>query len=139
MVSDTAGEVIAPADAAFVEATHALLDRILDTAAHVGDEDRMLFRLAVSEVATNIVEHARSREPVEVGIVVRVSETELSAVFTDNADPALIDLENIDMPGADAESGRGLAIALATLDELTRSTAEGSTGNTWTLRRALRA
>ena len=48
------------------------------------------------------------------------------------ADPALLDLRHVEMPDEDAESGRGLAIALATLDELTH---ERDGGNTWRLRR----
>jgi serine/threonine-protein kinase RsbW len=39
------------------------------------------------------------------------------------------------MPGADAESGRGLALALAALDELRHETDDG---NVWILRRERR-
>ncbi|MDZ8275173.1 ATP-binding protein [Microbacterium aquimaris] len=123
------------ADASFVDTVHDLLDDLLARAASVGDEDQMLFRLAVGEVATNIVAHARSREPIEIDVTLTCDADRLTAVFTDNADPALIDLENVDMPDADAESGRGLAIALAALDELDRRSEHG---NTWTLRRRLR-
>lgn len=95
----------------------------------------MLFRLAVSEVATNVVEHALPREPIHVTVEVDADADAFSAVFTDTADPALIDLGAVEMPGEDAESGRGLAIALATLDELVH---ERGGGNTWRLRRRFR-
>ena len=51
------------------------------------------------------------------------------------SEPALIDLGSVSMPGSDAESGRGLAIALATLDELVHETERG---NVWRLRRLRR-
>ena len=136
MGGDVRLETHGAADGTFVDAVHSLLDELFDATDSVGDEDQMLFRLAVSEVATNIVEHAESREPIEIDFTLTCDADQLSAIFTDTADPALIDLDGVEMPGADAESGRGLAIALAALDELTRRTEEG---NTWVLRRRIRA
>ncbi len=123
------------ADADLPDRVYEALDSLWGGAAHVGDEDRTLFALAVSEVAANIVEHARSREPIRVTVVLEVDHDALSAIFTDTADPALIDLRSVSMPGEDAESGRGLALALATLDELVHETEDG---NTWRLRRDIR-
>lgn len=123
------------ADPHMVDRVHDALDRLFESAAAAGEEDRMLFRLAVSEVATNVVEHAAAREPIHVTVELDADADALSAVFTDTADPALIDLGKVSMPGEEAESGRGLAIALATLDELVHET-DG--GNTWRLRRTHR-
>ena len=120
------------ADPAFVDRVHAALDELFTRAPAAGDEDRMLFRLAVSEVATNVMEHAVAREPIHVAVELDADAEAFSAVFTDTADPALLDLRHVEMPDEDAESGRGLAIALATLDELTH---ERDGGNTWRLRR----
>ncbi|MGU3644377.1 ATP-binding protein [Microbacterium sp. C23T] len=120
------------ADDALVDRVHDALDELLRRFPDVGDEDAMLFRLAVSEVATNIAAHALAREPVRVTVELDADTDALSAVFTDTAEPALIDLGSVSMPGADAESGRGLAIALATLDELVHETERG---NIWRLRR----
>ncbi|MDZ8200887.1 ATP-binding protein [Microbacterium sp. SSW1-59] len=131
MSGDVRLEARGAAEETFVDTVHDLLDVLFERGS-VGDDDQMLFRLAVSEVATNIVEHAQSREPIEIDFALTCDAEQLWAVFTDNADPALIDLENVGMPDADAESGRGLAIALAALDELTRRTEDG---NTWILRR----
>ena len=98
-------------------------------------EDREAFALAVSEIAANIVEHASAREPIHVSLTLTMTEAMLEAVFTDTADPALIDLSAIQMPDWDAESGRGVAGALVTLDELVHETHDG---NTWRLRRIVR-
>ncbi|MHC2998471.1 hypothetical protein OB08_04045 [Microbacterium sp. HJ5] len=123
------------ADPLLVDRVHDALDELFERTPAAGEEDRMLFRLAVSEVATNVVEHAAAREPIQVTVQLDADKHGFSAVFTDTADPALIDLKSVTMPGEDAESGRGLAIALATLDELAH---ESDGGNTWRLRRAHR-
>ena len=132
MATDRGIGIEAVADGSFVDRVHDALDELFRRTPGVGDEDAMLFRLAVSEVATNVVDHALSREPVRVTVELEADATALSAVFADTAEPALIDLDNVSMPGEDAESGRGLAIALATLDELVHETEHG---NIWRLRR----
>jgi serine/threonine-protein kinase RsbW len=123
------------ADASLPDRVYDALEALWEKSPQVGDEDRTLFTLAVSEVAANIVEHAQSREPIRVRVALEVTGDAATAVFTDTADPALIDLGDVSMPDADAESGRGLALALATLDELVHET---DNGNTWRLRRNLR-
>jgi serine/threonine-protein kinase RsbW len=132
MATEPGIAIEAVADDSFIDRVHDGLDELFRRTPGVGDEDAMLFRLAVSEVATNVVAHASSREPVRVTVELDADDTALSAVFSDTAEPALIDLEGVSMPGEDAESGRGLAIALATLDELIHETEHG---NVWRLRR----
>lgn len=135
MATESTERLAGIADPLLVDRVHEALDRLFENTPAAGDEDRMLFRLAVSEVATNVVEHAAAREPIHVTVELDADADAFSAVFTDTADPALIDLGAVSMPGEDAESGRGLAIALATLDELVH---ERDGGNTWRLRRAHR-
>ena len=79
-----------------------------------------------------VIEGENRREPVEVTVALAADPEAFCAVFTDTGDPALLDLSSVEMPDELAESGRGLAIALATLDELVHETGEG---NTWRLRR----
>ena len=123
------------ADTRFIDAAQDALDRLWAGAPHVNDEDRMLFSLAVAEIAANVVQHGSAREEVIVNMVLAADEDAVMAEFTDTADPALILLDRVAMPDVEAESGRGLALALAALDELTHETASG---NTWRLRRHLR-
>lgn len=124
------------ADDDLIDAVHSALDRLWDSSPAVGEEDRTLFTLAVSEIATNIVEHARAREPITVAVELSIDEEALRAQFRDDADPAVIHLQDVSMPGEDAESGRGLALAVATLDSLEHD--GGSWGNVWRLARLLR-
>lgn len=132
MSTELSAHVAGLADAGFPGRVLDALDGLWASAPTVAAEDRELFALAVSEIATNVVTHARAREPIHIEVTLRVGEDVVEAVFADDGDPALIDLSKVDMPSWDAESGRGLALALAALDELTHETADG---NTWRLRR----
>jgi serine/threonine-protein kinase RsbW len=121
-----------PADLSLVDAVHAALESLWAAVPDVADEDRMLFALAVSEVATNVVEHAEGPAHPTISVRLEVDAEALTAVMTDDADPALIRLDQVTMAGEESESGRGLALALAALDGLVHEPAEG---NTWRLRR----
>ncbi len=99
----------------------------------VGDEDRSLFLLAVSEVTTNIVTHGGPGATLTLDVGIHAED--LRARIDDTAPPALIDWNSVSLPSEEAVSGRGLAIAVAVLDELSHEATE--TGNVWLLRRSL--
>lgn len=136
MSTERVARVECVADAELVDNVLNALDSLWSSGPPVAEEDRGLFALAVGEIAANIVAHARGREPIQVSVRLSVDPDALEAVFTDSAEPALIDLSAVTMPEWDAESGRGLALAQETLDELVHETHDG---NTWRLRRRLRA
>lgn len=129
---DAARRIHGHADMALIDAVHDALEELWLEVPGVLEEDRLLFGLAVSEVVTNVVEHAAGDATPTVVVELSVEHERLLAVLSDDAEPALIRLGDVEMPGSDAESGRGLALALATLDELRHETGEG---NTWILRR----
>ena len=56
---------------------------------------------------------------------------EVRGELGDNGQPVALDLGEVTMPGDEAESGRGLALALASLDHLTHERVDGR--NRWTL------
>lgn len=121
---------------AFVEATLDALSGLAAAAPDVSPEDLMLFQLAVSEVATNIAEHGQPPGSVRVSVTLAIEPAALSATFVDSAEPASIVLADAAMPGPEQESGRGVALALAALDEFTH---ERAGGNVWRLRRDRRS
>lgn len=86
------------------------------SAAAATDQDRFLFTLAMSEVVTNIVQHGGDGATLRVEMDVLADE--LRARIWDTAAPAMIDWESIRLPDDDAESGRGLVLALSVLNEL---------------------
>ncbi|MGW9114460.1 ATP-binding protein [Microbacterium sp. NPDC055683] len=126
--------VAGPADDALVDALLDAADRLWERAPHVTAEDRMMMSLALSEIATNIARH--SPRAVQVEADLSVDGGEVRAVLADTAPPAAIDWDAVRMPDDDAESGRGLALALRALDALEHE--PHAVGNRWTLVRALR-
>jgi serine/threonine-protein kinase RsbW len=96
--------------------------------------DRAAFELALVEVASNLVEHPPPEIPVHVTIDLALGASELRAVIVDDAPRAEIDLSQVSMPSVDAESGRGLALAVASLTEFTHDAEpDQGAGNRWTL------
>ena len=104
----------------------------LDTFWSLHDEVPSRVRLEVGiaavEIAANILEHCHAVR-VALEIVVRPHEVEVD--FTDNGDPATVDLDSTCMPDELAERGRGLALAQAVLQML--SYARDDVGNHWRL------
>ncbi|MEO3758877.1 ATP-binding protein [Mycobacterium sp. B14F4] len=92
---------------------------------------QMSMDLAVGEVAGNIIEHAAAGRSVPLRMEVSVTRGEVRATLIDGGKPARIDLTKMSLPDELAESGRGLAIALEVLDEL--SYRRDKAGNRWTL------
>lgn len=118
------------------------LDRLLDLLAVVGgdhpdidQQDLMLFSTAVIEIAGNVVEHGRPVGAVAWHLVLEVRPDVLEATLSDGGEEyAGLPEGWADLPDPWAESGRGLALAAAGLDELGFERRDGR--NTWHLVRA---
>jgi serine/threonine-protein kinase RsbW len=127
-----------PARPQSLDLLHPALDQLWDAHAQVGPRDRMRFETAVVEIFANIVSHAFRTDP-EAGevdvrrldLVLSSEQGLLEATFTDNGRPVELDLSDVTLPDADSESGRGLAMAIAALDDLTYERYDGR--NRWRL------
>ena len=113
------------------------LDRILDlvgemtSSEEVEEDAKMQFEVAVAEIGANIIEHAGRAGAVSLTLELTLTPQRLEARFTDDGCPARVDLRSVEMPDVMADRGRGLAIALAALDELEYRRRGGS--NQWRL------
>lgn len=102
---------------------------------------RVSLETAAVEILVNIVRHAfeldSAREPLPQGsrrrldVMLARTVDQVMIQFVDNGQPAELDLSAVTMPDEEAESGRGLAMALAALDELEYERVEGR--NRWRL------
>lgn len=88
----------------------------------VTDADRVRFEMALVEVVGNVVEHAFGLHPDTTGRLLTVELTlapdRIEAALADNGLPVELDLGSVTMPDEDAVSGRGLALAVAAVDEV---------------------
>lgn len=79
---------------------------------------RMHMDLAATEVAGNIVQHAAGGQSVRMSMRAEVSGKDVFVGFVDEGRPAGIDLQSVGMPSEFDEHGRGLALSVEVLDEL---------------------
>ena len=135
---DSRLELSAPATPDMVDLVHAMLEKLWAGHDDVGMTDRVRFETAVIEILGNIVEHAYELDsPAPDGPARRfdvrftVTDAELVASFGDDGIPMALDLSDVVMPDDEAESGRGLAMAIAALDDLSYDREEGR--NHWRL------
>lgn len=98
--------------------------------------DRLAFETAVMEVAANVVQHSGAGPDVLWSIRLTATDDRLAAEVTDLGLAAEVDLAQPALPDALAESGRGLALVWALVDEL-RYTRERGVNN-WRLTRLLK-
>lgn len=92
---------------------------------------RIAVATGVAEIGANIVQYAGGGRPVPVRINIEILEHQVQVVFTDDGDPATVDLEAVVTPDVLAKRGRGLALASAVLDGL--SYHRLGNRNQWTL------
>jgi serine/threonine-protein kinase RsbW len=137
--------LVVAADPDSLDTVHEALEELWATQPSVSDLDRTRFETGLIEILANIVEHSfdgaapvgdgdggdDARNARRLKVVVKVDDENLLAVLSDNGLPVFIDLSTVTMPDEDAESGRGLALALAALDELSYARVDGC--NSWTL------
>lgn len=135
-VSSTRFEVEMSAHEGAIDHAQDLVEKLFGEHPDLSGRDRFRFETAVVEVLANIVKHAFSSDEVvgarRLRLTLLATPTELTALLADNGEPAGIDLSAVTMPGDEAESGRGLALALAAVDDLQYRHVEGR--NYWDLR-----
>jgi serine/threonine-protein kinase RsbW len=130
-------ELSLPARPESLDLVHPALDQLWSLNDSVPPRDRFRFETAVVEVFANIVEHAFHADEVaeasgrRLDLVLAVRSGAVEADFSDNGRPVALDLSNVTMPDPDAEEGRGLAMAIASLDDLSYERSEGR--NRWRL------
>jgi len=114
------------------------LARFWDLDGDVTMLDRIRFETALVEIVGNVVEHAYALDSTsghEVGRALQVrlalDSSSVEAEVSDNGLPVEIDLGQVTMPDEDAESGRGLALAIAAVDDMRYEHSGGR--NRWVL------
>lgn len=126
--------VTAPAEPQVVDHVQESLVEVWAAVPDLSPDVTIRFEMGLVEILGNIVEHAYAPDAPGRMLTVEVDASADGVVGTlfDNGQPAAIDLSDVTMPPDDAESGRGLALALAALDHL--SYERDGDRNRWHLR-----
>lgn len=115
---------------------HDLVERARAAHPEVDPEAFMMMETAVIEIAGNVVEHGHPAGRIWWSFTLHVRPEGLEGVLSDDGQEYDGDLSSV-MPDPLAESGRGLALAQAALDELAYDRVGGK--NVWTMRRRVPA
>ena len=128
----------ARADPQIMDLVHAVLGHLWADHGDVDDGDRLRFETAIMEILGNIIEHAYRVDSSSQGpgarrfeLVVGGGPPPGGAPLGDTPAPRGRHARRGTQPDVDAESGRGLPMAMAALSELTYDRIEGR--NVWTL------
>ncbi len=119
--AEFACSLTAPATPENLDRVHDLIDQFCLSQPELSERDRIRLVGAVVELASNIVEHAATalgHEHVTFELVLSAYPDRVTASVSDDGRAADLDLSGVSMPGWEAESGRGLALARAMTDEL---------------------
>ena len=100
-----------------LDAVHSLLAQAAGEHPSLDPMDVMLFETAIIEIANNVVEYGRPEGEVRWKFTIRVREDEIEAELDDTGQ-RFTPAQGKDMPGEDAEGGRGLPLAEALLDKI---------------------
>jgi serine/threonine-protein kinase RsbW len=102
-----------------LDAVHDLLRAVWEKSPDVDVSDQIRFETALIELASNIFRHADSGKGVSCALSIDISPQSIEANLKDTGEPGDIELVNLSMPEEFAESGRGLALIRALVDEFT--------------------
>lgn len=111
-----------------------LLARVRTDHPNLDEQHLSMFETAIVEIHGNVIQHGRPQGRVLYAFSLHVEPDRLVGYLADTSEPAP-DLSAMEPVDAMAESGRGMWIARATLDEL--HYARSGDRNTWKMVRRL--
>jgi serine/threonine-protein kinase RsbW len=117
-----------------VDAVHEFLETVWAANPGVSEFDRMAFETALIELASNVIQHAAGEGGVTCVLTVGADENGLTAQLADTADAGGIVLMDRSMPDELSESGRGIALIQALVDDLRYERVDER--NVWSISRA---
>ncbi len=115
---------------------HELFEQVRRDHPGLGDGDAMMFETAIVEITGNVIEHGRPPGGVRYRFDLEVLVDRLDGLLTDTGEEPGMPTGGASMPDELAESGRGLLMARAAVDEF--SYARIADTNTWRLIRRRR-
>lgn len=118
-----------------LDAVHDLMESVWESSPEIAPSDQIRFETALIELASNIFQHADNGSGISCTLTVGITSDHIEAQMRDTGEPGEIQLTGLVMPDDLSESGRGLVMIQALVDELTYER-EGE-HNVWRIKRKL--
>jgi len=120
-----------------ISKVHEFLAAIWDENVHVPSRDQSSIETAIIELTTNIILYSEATSGITCQIVIEIDNENVHAAITDNGDLADLEIDEHIMPDEFAESGRGIPLVRALVDEFSYENRDGE--NTWKISRKIQA
>lgn len=101
-----------------IDVVHTMLEGVWAKSPSVSAIDRLSFETALIELSSNVIRHADDGSGVQCVLTVGVSDARIEARLTDTGVANDVELDGRTMPEVFAESGRGIALIKALVDEV---------------------
>lgn len=109
-----------------VNTVHDMLEDVWAQSPDISAEDRLKFEVALIELASNVMRHADNGTGVVCALVIQAHPDRITATLSDSGEPGNVRLSGRALPDDDmAESGRGLPLIQALVDELRYDSEDG--------------
>jgi serine/threonine-protein kinase RsbW len=119
-----------------VNTVHDMLEQVWSDVPEIAAEDRFKFEVALIELASNVMRHADTGSGVVCALVIETHSDRISATLSDSGEPGEVTLAGRAFPEDTlAESGRGIPLIQALVDELRYDCDDGF--NHWYITRTL--
>jgi serine/threonine-protein kinase RsbW len=119
-----------------VNTVHDMLEQVWSDVPEIDPEDRFKFEVALIELASNVMRHADTGDGVVCALVIETHADRITATLSDSGEPGEVMLVGRTFPeDVFAESGRGIPLIQALVDELRYDCEDGF--NHWHITRTL--
>lgn len=119
-----------------VNTVHDMLEQVWADVPEIGAEDRLKFEIALIELASNVMRHADAGTGIVCALVIQTLPDRITATLSDSGEPGDVMLVGRTLPeDVLAESGRGIPLIQALVDELRYDSEDGF--NHWHISRTL--
>lgn len=118
-----------------VDRVHRFLEGVWAETPAIETMVRFSFETALIELAANILKHADAGDGLECVVRVETGATRIAAVLTDSGLTGDISLDEAQSPAELEESGRGILLVKALVDELSYERRDGL--NRWSILKRL--
>lgn len=128
-------ELLVPPDDLSI--VHQFLEGVWEENPLVGSRDRNSFETAIIELTSNIILYSNATSGIKCKIDIDIDDDMMYAVIKDNGDLADLELDQHIMPDEFSESGRGIPLIRALVDEFHYENLDQE--NTWKISKRLQS